>query len=50
MRHDSGGGLATGFVDDLLIAGQQLGLGKGVQHRPGSEEVIGVTVGEKDRV
>ena len=49
-RHDFGGGLATRLVDDLLIAGHQLGVGKGVQHWPGPEEVVGVTVGYEDRV
>ena len=49
-RHDFGGGLATRLVDDLLIAGHQLGVGEGVQHWPGPEEVVTVTVGYEDRV
>ena len=40
----------TGLVDDLLIAGHQLGVGEGVQHWPGAEEVVGVTVRYEDRV
>jgi hypothetical protein len=46
----TGGGLAPGLVHDLLIAGHQLGAGDGIQHWPGPEEVVTVTVGYEDRV
>ena len=36
-RYAFGGGTATGLVNDLLIAGHQLGAGEGVQHRPGPD-------------
>jgi hypothetical protein len=48
VRHDFGSGLSAGVVDDLLVAGHQLGAGEGVQHWPGPEEVVGVTVGYED--
>ena len=48
-RDGLGRGLAAGLVDDLLIAGDQPGAGEGVQHRPGPEEVVAVTVGYEDR-
>ena len=48
-RQMFGGGTATGLVDDLLIAGHQLGVGEGVQQWAGPEEVIGVTMGKKIR-
>jgi hypothetical protein len=41
--------LAAGLVDDLLIGGDQQGAGEGVQHWPGAEEVVAVTVGDEDR-
>jgi hypothetical protein len=49
VGHGLGSGLAASLVDDLLLAGNQLSVGKGVQHRPGPEEVVEVTVGHEDR-
>src|SRR6185437_8171521 len=48
-RHGLRTELATRRVDDLLVAGQQRGVGEGVQHRPRAEEMIGVTVRHEDR-